>query len=236
MAEASNPLVVAVVNGKGGVGKTTFTINLAGAAQHAGEGPTGLINGDVQQSLEKWWSSRQEEMPLYSDFAPDPADGKKANADAGRLTREKLNGAILAQGKHGCRYVFIDSPPALQERTRLIIEAADLVVVPILPAILDVWEVKPTTDIITGAMKPLMFVLNRVKPRASITHQIDTALRGNGHRVATAFVPDLTEVNTAIHFNQTCQELNSKGKSAIAFREVWSEVRAAMKVRRKVTA
>ncbi|MCS7179680.1 MAG: ParA family protein, partial [Anaerolineae bacterium] len=105
--------VVAVVNGKGGVGKTTTAVNLA--AILAERAPVLLVDADPQGSA-SWWAGRGE-MPFDLAQETDPALLL-------RLGRVKGYGAVV-----------VDTPPALRsEGLEAVLRAADYAVLPTPPA------------------------------------------------------------------------------------------------------
>ena len=61
--------VVALLAWKGGVGKSTLTINLAAAAIEDGH-KVGIIDLDPQSSLSEWSDRREAEQPFVSDAKP----------------------------------------------------------------------------------------------------------------------------------------------------------------------
>ncbi|RTG95454.1 ParA family protein, partial [Thermus scotoductus] len=96
--------VVAVVNGKGGVGKTTTAVNLA--ALLAERAPVLLVDADPQGSA-SWWAGRGE-MPF--DLAQETDPGLLS-----RLRRVRGYGAVV-----------VDTPPALRsEALEAVLRASD---------------------------------------------------------------------------------------------------------------
>lgn len=101
--------VVAVVNGKGGVGKTTSAVNLA--ALLSKESKTLLVDADPQGSA-SWWVERGE-MGFDLSSETDPS--------------------VLKHLKGVSEYelVVVDTPPALRsEGLRAVVESADYLVLP----------------------------------------------------------------------------------------------------------
>jgi chromosome partitioning protein len=144
--------VITVAATKGGVGKTTLTLNLAAAAEAAGHGPSAMIDMDPQGSLSHLYNRRQRESG--------PVMLACQNGD--------LAASIAAAANSGVRLVVIDTPPAFLDMTRACVAVADLVVVPARPSPLDLEAVGPTIDIVEAAAKPLILVVNAAKPRTRL--------------------------------------------------------------------
>ncbi|MEU9654346.1 ParA family protein [Streptomyces sp. NPDC048110] len=116
--------VIAFVNQKGGVGKTTNTVNLAAIAgqalgSRAGESQILVVSTDPQASA-VWWSDRVDEGQLPFDFHQ--CDDKPDD-----LARLKL----LDQYE----YVFVDTPGNIEDEKILsaTLDSTDEVVVPLPP-------------------------------------------------------------------------------------------------------
>src|ERR1700682_2424309 len=108
-------LVIAVVNLKGGCGKSTIAVNLA--CQLASNGDSVLLlDNDSQGTSRHWWSHgrlpiRGESMPLEND------------QDGERLVR-----AVAASSQ---RYVVLDAPAHVGAATQAAGKIADLVLIPV---------------------------------------------------------------------------------------------------------
>ena len=127
-------MIISLVNQKGGVGKTTIAVNLAGCLSEKGHGVT-LVDADPQGSVLQWHSISNDH-PFQVEHAP----------SAALLGNRK---ALLKKKDH----VIIDAPPAMGEITRAILAVSDLAIIPIAPSPLDIWSSKETVSLLPEAKK-----------------------------------------------------------------------------------
>jgi len=112
------PKIIAILNGKGGVGKTTTAVNLA--ANFAQKQKVILIDADIQGSASWWFGRNQNGMGF----------------DLSQETNPQLLGDL--RKLTGYDLVVVDTPPALHsEALTTVVAIADYLVLPTPPAAMD---------------------------------------------------------------------------------------------------
>lgn len=159
-------LVLAVLNQKGGAGKTTIATHLARALQLEGAEVV-LIDSDPQGSARDWAAVR-EDQPL-------PVVG---------IDRPTIERDLKALGKKD--YVIIDGAPQAADLAVSAIKAADFILIPVQPSPYDIWAtadlvelVKSRIEITDGKLKAA-FIVSRAIKGTKIGTEIADALNGYG--------------------------------------------------------
>jgi chromosome partitioning protein len=169
-------MIVALLNQKGGVGKTTLTLHLAGAWPNNGNRVV-VIDADSQGSALDWSEQRAKEaLPrLFGVLARDTL-----HREAPEIARD-------------ADHVLIDGPPRVATLMRSALLAADLIVIPAQPSPVDGWATGEILRILQEArvFRPRLvarFVLNRCGARTVIARETAEALTDHEPPVLAARV------------------------------------------------
>jgi chromosome partitioning protein len=204
---------IAVVAQKGGVGKTTIAVNLAVAAQGAGV-PTALFDLDQQESAVIWSDRRASEEP-HVEF----------------LTERRLEDALRAAATQGFGLVIIDTPPAAGPQAYTAAQAADMVLIPCRPSLVDLDAIKRTAQLVKSAGIEAFVVFNAAAPGA--TTLLDDAagiVRDSGLAVAPVVLRERSAYRAAWPLGKAVAETEPNGKAAAEIAELMTWVFAHLKV------
>jgi chromosome partitioning protein len=144
-------MIIALLNQKGGVGKTTLATHLAGAFALLGRS-TVVIDADPQSSALDW-ARRRDQAGLPRLFG------------VVGLAKENLHVEAPAIARH-FDHLLIDGPPRVTALARSALLAADLALIPVQPSPYDVWASQEMVDLVREArvFRPRLrvaFVVNR---------------------------------------------------------------------------
>ena len=153
--------VIAVVQQKGGSGKTTLAVNLAVACVRRGM-TVALLDTDPQGSLGRWFMARRERLgDPGMEFSTSSAWGVSYEC-------EKL--------KRGADIVIIDTPPKVDADLRPALREADLILVPVASSHVDLWATEGVLDLARRERKRATVVLNRARPGTRLTTDVARAV------------------------------------------------------------
>ena len=133
--------IIVIANGKGGVGKSTVAINLAGALTRLGKSVL-LIDADPQGTTSEWLKTRQEAGPQTVN----PAGATVP------WTMTELTHNIVDHSKR-FDFTLIDCGPANDKTTRTAFALSDYAIIPVTPSPYDIHSVQKTIAMLSEGRK-----------------------------------------------------------------------------------
>jgi len=155
--------VIAVINQKGGTGKTTLALNLAaGLARRA---PTAVADADPQRSISQWIAMGEDAaaLPAVTQIDASPAEA-------------------IARLKQHHHYVVVDCPPTVRGHViEAVMASADVILIPVLPSPLDLWASVEMAALVNQAQQKnrvlqAYLVLNQVETRNALSRVVQQAV------------------------------------------------------------
>jgi chromosome partitioning protein len=203
--------VLAFLNQKGGVGKTTLATNVATALALQKQKVL-FIDADQQGSALDWSAARKGEL-LF------PVVG---------LPKDTLHREIPTLGA-SYDWVVIDGPPRVYNVAKSAIAAADTVVIPVQPSPYDVWAAKEIVDLITEvrvikADLKAVFAVNRKIVGTAIGRDVAAALASYPVPVLETAISQRVGFAESAAAGQTVLETDVNGPGAEEIRAMVAEL------------
>ena len=204
--------VIAVLNQKGGSGKTTIATHLARALQLSGADVV-LIDSDPQGSARDWAAVR-EEQPL----------------SVVGIDRPTIERDIKVLGQKD--FIVIDGAPQAADLAVSAIKAANFILIPVQPSPYDIWAaadlvdlVKARIEISDGKLKAA-FVVSRAIKGTKIGDEIKEALVGYGLPVLNSRITQRVSYPGSAASGTTVFDADPDSDAATECRALADEIRA----------
>jgi cellulose biosynthesis protein BcsQ len=244
--------VLATYNIKGGVGKTSAAVNLAYLAARDGGrtllwdldpqgastflfrvkpkvrgGAKKLVRGKttVTDVIKGTDHERLDLLPAdfsyrHMDLALDRAkgDGTRLLADVLEPLREEYD------------WVFLDCPPSISLVSESVFEAADALLVPIIPASLSARTFEQLEELVSDGGPQVLAFFSMVEVRKSLHREVMGKLRG-AYKFAMlgAAVPSADEIERMGAARDVVAGFASGSRGAVAYEALWLDVRRRLR-------
>ncbi len=202
--------VIAVLNQKGGSGKTTISTHLARALQLEGFDVL-LVDSDPQGSARDWAAVNAEH--------PTPVVG---------IDRPTIARDLKSIAKKD--YVVIDGAPQAQDLAVSAIMAADLVLIPVQPSPYDIWAASDLVDIVRqrieltqGSLKAA-FIVSRAIKGTRLGSEVNDALSGYELPVFVSRIAQRIIYPTSAAKGSTVLDIDENSDASVEIIEMMKEV------------
>ena len=202
-------MIISFLNQKGGVGKTTLSINVA-TALALKKWKILLIDADPQNSSLDWATIRKKDGLFTVVSITKPIIHKEVKK-------------LIKDYDH----IIIDGPPRIYDVAKSAIVSSDLVIMPVQPSPYDVWAASEVVNLIKEVSEPLegikdikcSFLINRKIVNTAVGRDVTQALEHYGMDVLENHICQrVAYVETAATGSTVIEGL---GKDALASKEIY---------------
>lgn len=179
-----------------------MALNMAVASEQSGQSAV-IVDLDPQASAKEWHDSREAEAPVV------------ISAHASRL-----DDVLTVAKENGAGLIIIDTAPHSESDALKAARAADLILIPCRPAILDLRAIASTKELSDLSQTPAVAVINAAPPRGHLADEAAEVIRGYGLEVAPVVVAHRAAFVHSVTLGQTVLEYEPSGKAAQEVKEL----------------
>jgi chromosome partitioning protein len=245
----SRAVVLATYNIKGGVGKTSAAVNLAYLAAREGAAtllwdldPQGastyllrvkakvkgggrrLVGGKTDAAARIKGTDYERLELLPADFSYRHMD---LHLDAARRPARRL-ADVLAPLEPEYEYLFLDCPPSISLVSESVFRAADVLLIPLLPADLSARTLDQIDEVAGDDAQRLPF-FSMVDARKRMHREVMERFAAQRPEMLQTVVPLSADVERMGQTRAPLEEFAPRGGAAVAFRELWKEIRERLR-------
>lgn len=175
--------IITIASTKGGVGKSTFILNLATVMLDKGK-KVAILDADSQNTISKW--NKVREFMIH--------EGEKLCEVFVASARGEALLEIANDKKNQGYYVLIDSPGVDDINMRSALLRSDFVITMCPTSPVDLWEVESLISIlkklqsVQNRLLPLMLIFNKVPPRHGNLAVDDAITFFNQNNIMPAYI------------------------------------------------
>jgi chromosome partitioning protein len=205
--------IICITNQKGGSGKTTVAMHLAGGlARHTTNRKPNkvmVVDADPQGTATRWAASATDETPFPAAIVGLSAASDKVHREVKKFIDDY-------------DYIIIDCPPAADSpipQSALLV--SDLALVPLIPSPLDMWAAVGIRQVIHNVADineslQSRLVINQCQPKTTLAQECLEILPEFGIELAKTYLRQRQVYRQSAVFGQTIYNYGSRAKEAIA--------------------
>jgi cellulose biosynthesis protein BcsQ len=136
---------------------------------------------------------------------------------------------VLAPLQEEYDYIFLDCPPSISLVSESVFEAADVLLVPLIPATLSSRTFGQLRKVV-GEQAQVMAFFSMVDARKRLHREVMEALGGEHDAVLETAIPSASDVERMGRERTVVEAFSPRGRAAAACRALWDEVRGRLSV------
>jgi len=209
--------VVAVLNMKGGTGKSTVATNLARGLQKAtaGEGGVCILDADPQGTALRWAKAGPQSVDEGGEMPPVRAVSLPL-------------GEEIPAASEGFEFAVVDGAAKAKDRTRQTVEVVDAVLIPIRPSGADLWASEWLVQLVkarrkqTGAPAAAFVVCQQIVG-TNLAGEIEGVLDRYGLPVLGGRLSQRVAFAEALSLGKSVLDTKPSGKAAAEVRQLTTD-------------
>ena len=215
--------IISVVNQKGGSGKTTLSMQLAGALARRGHKVL-VVDADPQGTAIRWAASADDEKPFPASVVGLSAASTKVHREVKKFVPD---------------YRYICPPAADSPVPQSALLVADLALVPVIPSPLDMWAAVGIREVI-GNVSDInedlraRLVINQLQPNTTLAKEALEVLPEFGIDLCKTYMHQRQVYRQSAVFGQTVHDFGSKAVAAVEELDALTDEVLALLKRRSV--
>ena len=140
---------------------------------------------------------------------------------------ERRLARVLAPLAADYDYVFLDCPPSISLVSESVFEAADVLLVPLIPATLSSRTFAQLRDVLaqSSSAPQVLGFFSMVDGRKRLHHEVMEQLAAEHDDVLRTAIPAAADVERMGSRRSPIAEFAARGRAAVAYEALWREVR-----------